>query len=67
LLNLQELEHWDKKFSVAGNATEGYFSKRWVAENLFGLSDEEFIRMQREMFYDKKFAANSRSRCTTSR
>ena len=58
IAELQELEHWDKKFSVAANATEGYFSKRWVAENLFGLSDEEFVRMQREMFYDKKFAAN---------
>jgi hypothetical protein len=58
IAELQELEHWDKKFSVAGNATEGYFSRRWVAENLFGLSDEEFVRMQREMFYDKKFLAN---------
>jgi len=61
IAELQELEHWDKKFSVAGNATEGYFSKRWVAENLFGLSDEEYIRMQREMFYDKKFAASLES------
>ena len=58
IAELQELEHWEKKFSVAGNATEGYFSKRWVAENLFGLSDEEFVRMQREMFFDKKFAAS---------
>jgi hypothetical protein len=58
IAELQELEHWDKKFSVAGNATEGYFSKRWVAENLFGLSDEEFVRMQREMFFDKKFGAS---------
>ena len=61
IAELQELEHWDKKFSVAGNATEGYFSKRWVAENLFGLSDEEYVRMQREMFYDKKFAASLES------
>ena len=58
IAELQELEHWDKKFSVAANATDGYFSKRWVAENLFGLSDEQFVRMQREMFYDKKFAAS---------
>jgi hypothetical protein len=55
IAELQELEQWDKKFSVAGNATEGYFSKRWVAEKLFGLSEEEFLRMQREMFYDRKF------------
>jgi hypothetical protein len=58
IAELQELEHWDKKFSVAANATEGYFSRRWVAENLFGLSDEEFVRMQREMFYDRKLAAS---------
>ena len=58
IAELQELEHWDKKFSVAANATEGYFSKRWVAENLFGLSEDQIIRMQREMFFDKKFAAN---------
>ena len=58
IAELQELEHWDKKFSVAGAATEGYFSRRWVAENLLGLSDEEFVRMQSEMFFDKKFSAS---------
>tara|TARA_E500000318_G_scaffold41604_1_gene39733 strand:+ start:7173 stop:9080 length:1908 start_codon:yes stop_codon:yes gene_type:complete len=58
IAELQELEHWDKKFSVASNATEGFFSRRWVAENLFGLSDEEFVRMQREMFYDRKFSSS---------
>ena len=58
IAELQELEHWDKKFTVAGNATEGYFSKRWVAENLLGISDEEYLRMQREMFFDRKFSAS---------
>jgi len=58
IAELQELEHWDKKFTVAGNATEGFFSRRWVAENMFGLSEEEFLRMQREMYYDKKFMAS---------
>ena len=57
IAELQELEQWDKKFSVAGNATEGYFSKRWVAEHLFGMSEDEFLRNQREMFFDKKFMA----------
>ena len=57
IAELQELEHWDKKFSVAGNATEGYFSKRWVAEHLFGMSEDEFLRNQREMFFDKKYSA----------
>jgi hypothetical protein len=55
LAELQELEHWRMKFDTAGSATEGYFSKRWVSEKLFGLSDEQIIRNQREMFYDRKF------------
>ena len=57
IAELQELEHWRTKFEIAGGATEGYFSKRWVAKNLLNLSDEEIIRNQREMFYDKKFEA----------
>jgi len=55
---LQELEHWKTKFDVAGGATEGYFSKRWIAQHIFGLSDEEFLRIQREQYYDRKFAAS---------
>jgi len=58
IAELQELETWRTKFDVAGGATEGYFSKRWVSEHIFNLSEEEFVRMQREMFYDKKFGAN---------
>ena len=58
IAELQELEEWDKKFSVAANATEGYFSKRWVVQNMFGIAEEEFIRMQREMYHDRKFAAS---------
>ena len=57
IAELQELEHWRTKFEIAGSATEGYFSKRWVAKNLLNLSDEEIVRNQREMFYDKKFEA----------
>ena len=55
---LQELEHWKQKFDAAGAATEGFFSRRWIAENMLGLSEEEFLRMQREMHYDKKFMAS---------
>ena len=51
---LQELEHWRTKFDVASQATEGYFSRRWVAKHIFDLSDDEIIRNQREMFYDRK-------------
>ena len=58
IAEMQELEHWSSKFEIAGAATEGYFSRRWVAENLLGLSEDEFIRMQREMYSDKKFMAS---------
>ena len=58
LAELQELEHWRTRFDVAGAATEGYFSKRWISQNLFNISEEEFVRMQREAFYDKKYEAS---------
>ena len=58
IAELQELEHWRTKFEIAGTATEGYFSRRWVAKSIFDLSDEEILRNQREMFYDKKFDAS---------
>jgi hypothetical protein len=53
---LQELESWRTKFDVAAAATEGFFSKRWIANNLFDLSDEDFLRNQREIFYDRQVA-----------
>jgi hypothetical protein len=58
IAELQELEHWRTKFEIAATATEGYFSRRWVSKNLLELSDEEIIRNQREMFYDRKFDAS---------
>jgi len=54
IAELQEIEHWKAKFDIAGSATEGYFSRRWVTENIFNMSHEEFARCQREMFYDRK-------------
>jgi len=54
IAELQELEHWRTKFEIAASATEGYFSRRWVSKNIFDLSDDEIVRNQREMFYDKK-------------
>ncbi len=47
---LQEIEHWKQKFDIAASATEGFFSRRWVTEHIFGMSHEEFVRNQREMF-----------------
>ena len=54
---MQELEHMKTKFEVADSATEGYFSKAWVYRNIFRLTEEEVIRIQREMFHDSKFSA----------
>ena len=54
IAELQEIEHWKAKFDIAGSATEGFFSRRWVSEHIFNMSHEDFIRCQREMFYDRK-------------
>jgi hypothetical protein len=59
IAEIQELEHWNQKFTVATAATEGFFSKRWVAENLFGMSEEELLRNRREMFHDRKYEAEA--------
>jgi len=55
IAEFQELEHWKTKFDIAASATEGFFSRRWISENIFDLSDEEFLRNQRELFSDRKF------------
>jgi len=57
LAELQELEHLRTQFDVANAAAEGYFSRRWIATNIFNLSEGEFLRNQREMFYDVKHDA----------
>ena len=58
IAELQELEHWEKKFSVASAATDGFVSRRWIATKLFNMTDEEFVRNEQEMFYDAKFRAS---------
>ena len=58
IAELQEIEHWKSKFDIAASATEGYFSRRWVSENIFGMDHEEFTRNQREMYYDRKHDAS---------
>ena len=57
IAEMQELEHWKTKFDIASSATEGFFSKQWLAKKLFGMSDDEFVRCRREMFYDRRFEA----------
>ena len=54
IAELQELEHWRTKFDVASNATEGFFSHQWVYKNVFGMSDEQILHQEREMFHDRK-------------
>jgi hypothetical protein len=54
IAELQELEHLRTKFDIAGAATEGYFSKRWVYQHIFKLSEEEIERIQIEQYTDAK-------------
>ena len=57
LAELQELEHWKSRFDAADAATNSnYFSRRWVSKNILNIHEEEFQRMQSEMFYDRKHA-----------
>jgi hypothetical protein len=58
IAELQELEHWRTKFDIATAATEGYFSRSWVSKNIFGLTDEEIVRNQREMYFDRRLDAS---------
>ena len=55
LAELQQLEYLRTKFDVANAVPEGTYSKRWVAHNILGLSDEEILRNNRETFFDRKF------------
>ena len=61
IAELQELEHWKTKFETASSATEGFFSRRWISKNLFNMSDDEFLRNQREMFFDRQYDASLES------
>ena len=58
IAEMQEIEFWKAKFDIAASATEGYFSRRWVTEHIFGISHEEFVRNQREIYYDRKYDAS---------
>jgi len=55
LAELQQLEYLRTKFDTANAIPEGTYSKRWVAQNILGLSDDEYLRNQRETFHDRKF------------
>jgi len=55
LAELQQLEYMRTKFDVANAIPEGVYSKQWVSKNILGMSDDEFLRNQRETFYDRKY------------
>ena len=55
IAELQEIEHFKAQLEVAGTAKEVGFSKRWIYENIFKMGDSEFLRIQRDIFYDKQF------------
>ena len=54
IAELQELEYWKAKFEAAKQAPDGFFSKRWLATELLDISEEVYLRNQRELFYDKQ-------------
>ena len=55
LAELQTLEYLRTKFDTAAAVPEGTYSKHWIAQHILGLSDDEFLRNQRESFYDRKW------------
>lgn len=57
IASMQELEHLRAKFEIAGAATEGYFSKAWVYRNIFKMTEEDVVRIERELFHDSKLTA----------
>ncbi len=57
IAELQELEHLRTKFDIAGAATEGMFSRRWVYKNIFKLDDDEVVRIMQEQYTDSKHNA----------
>lgn len=66
IAELQDLETMKTQFEVASSATEGFFSKRYIAEHIFNISQEEFLRNQREMYFDRKFSSALDAAAATS-
>jgi hypothetical protein len=55
IAELQELEHMRTKFDIAGSATEGLFSRRWVYQHIFKIPEQEVQRIQIEQIGDALF------------
>ena len=54
IAELQELEHLRTKFDIAGAATDGLFSRRWIYKHIFKIDDDEVLRIQADQFSDAK-------------
>ena len=57
IAELQELEHLNTKFDIAGAATDGMFSRRWVYKNIFAMDDAEVEQILQEQFFDSRHTA----------
>jgi hypothetical protein len=53
IAELQEMEHLKSKLDLLVAAKDTGLSRRWLFKNVLTFSDEEFIRNQRDLFYDK--------------
>lgn len=54
----QELEGFNQKLTVAQAAIgANFFSRQYISKNIFGLSDEDFEKIERQRFYDKRIDA----------
>ena len=54
IAELQELEHLRTKFDIAGAATEGLFSRRWIYKKIFKMDNDEIERIMGEQYTDAK-------------
>jgi len=55
---MQELEGLNQKLDVASKALgANFFSRQYVSKNIFGMSDEDFEKIERQRFYDKRVDA----------
>tara|TARA_R110000824_G_scaffold83385_1_gene208837 strand:- start:3993 stop:5978 length:1986 start_codon:yes stop_codon:yes gene_type:complete len=55
---MQEIETLSSKLDIADKAMTNWYSKSWISKNVLDLSEDEFVRNQRERFYDKKVDAS---------
>ena len=51
----EKIDVWKSKVEVSKDMQENkFFSKKWIYENVFGLSDEDMISLQKQLVDDAK-------------